>query len=211
MNNDLEIVDVEQSAKKIKLFDKKFIIFTSVVLFITALVVIFNTVIAFTVVVSGSSMKPTFVGGEVLYVSKISELERGDIIIVNIEQEDNSSEELWIIKRLIGMPGDTVGITDGYVYLNGQLLEEEYVSAQGVTEAMDWVERTLGEDEYFYLGDNRGVMQSSDSRTANKGACSREDILGVVTETCIKMQGVSSFMYKITTPIRRIGQIIRGN
>lgn len=198
--------------KKIKFFDKGFIIFTCVVLFITAVVVIFNTVIVFTVVVSGSSMKPTFQGGEVLYVSKISELERGDIIIVKIDQEENSStEEVWIIKRLIGMPGDTVAITDGYVYLNGQLLEEDYVSAQGVTEAMDWIERTLGDDEYFYLGDNRGIMQSSDSRTAKKGACSREDILGVVTETCIKMQGVSSFMYKITTPIRRLGQIIRGN
>ncbi len=203
--------------KKDKFFDKKFFIFSSVLLAIVVIIGVINSVLTFMVVVSGSSMKPTFQGGEVLFVNKVVEPERSDIIIVKVMEKTinvgggSTLQEVWIIKRLIALPGDTVEIKDGYVFVNGTQIKEDYVSKQGITEQLDWQTKTLGQDEYFYLGDNRGVGQSSDSRVSEKGACHREDILGVVTETAIKSKEFSGFIYKITSPFRKLVYRIRGN
>lgn len=211
-----DIKSQEQKPKE-KFFDKKFVIFSCVLLVVIAVSVFVNSVLTFMVVVSGSSMKPTFQGGEVLFVNRTVEPERGDIIIVKVMEKTVTSgggstiQEVWIIKRLIALPGDKVEIKEGYVYVNDQQLEESYLSKQGITEEIDWQTRTLGENEYFYLGDNRGVGQSSDSRDESKGACPREDILGVVTESAIKSMGFSKFVYNFTSPLRNLIYNIRGN
>lgn len=126
--------------------------------------------------VIGLSMYPTLDDGDNLLVDKISyrmhEPERFDIIVF---PEPETGEKNYI-KRIIGMPGETVQIIDGEVYINGDLLEEHYCQ-----ELMDYygvAEEPLeiAEDEYFVLGDNRN--NSKDSRVDVVGNIKREKIIG---------------------------------
>ena len=117
--------------------------------------------------VYGVSMEPEFVEGDVLFVNKLcrnfTEIERFDAVVFQYEYRDHE----YYIKRVIGLPGETVQIVDGKVYIDGELLEDEYG-----TELIEKPRRaaepiTLGEDEYFLLGDNRN--DSSDSRDSDIG------------------------------------------
>lgn len=128
-------------------------------------------------VVSGSSMETTLSDGDNLIVDKLSyrfrDPERFDIIVFPYKYE----ERTFYIKRIIGMPGDTIQIMDGYVYINNELLESD-IYGNEVMEyasiAADPIE--LGEDEYFVLGDNRN--HSSDSRDPSVGVLTRDDLIG---------------------------------
>ena len=128
-------------------------------------------------VVSGSSMETTLSDGDNLIVDKLSyrfrDPERYDIIVFPYKYE----ERTYYIKRIIGMPGDTIQIKDGYVYINNEFLESD-IYGNEVMEyaslAADAIE--LGEDEYFVLGDNRN--HSSDSRDPSVGVLKREDLIG---------------------------------
>lgn len=127
--------------------------------------------------VSGSSMENTLSDGDNLIVDKISyrfhEPERYDIIIFPYQYE----EDTFYIKRIIGLPGERVRIDDaGNIYVNGELLNESYGREvmQNPGTARD--EITLGEDEYFVLGDNRN--NSSDSRDPSVGLIHKKDIIG---------------------------------
>ena len=127
--------------------------------------------------VSGSSMETTLSDGDNLIVDKISyrfhDPERYDIIVFPFKYEENT----YYIKRIIGHPGETVQVVDGYVYINGELLESEVYGAE-VMKAAGIAEEpiTLDEDEYFVLGDNRN--HSSDSRDPSVGVLTREDLIG---------------------------------
>jgi signal peptidase I len=103
------------------------------------------------------SMLPTLEPGEFLMVNKLayrfSDVQRGDIIVFHYPQ--NPAEDF--IKRVIGVPGDTVSVTQGTVYINGQGVDEPYISAPPAYTGQ-W---TIPEDNVFVLGDNRN--QSSDS------------------------------------------------
>lgn len=127
--------------------------------------------------VSGSSMENTLSDGDNLIVDKISyrfhDLERYDIIIFPYKYE----EDTYYIKRIIGLPGEHVRIDDsGNIYINGKVLKESYgrevIQDPGI--ARD--EITLGEGEYFVLGDNRN--NSSDSRDPSVGIIQKKDIIG---------------------------------
>ena len=127
--------------------------------------------------VSGSSMENTLSDGDNLIVDKISyrfhDPERYDIIIFPYKYE----EDTYYIKRIIGLPGEHVRIDDsGNIYINGKVLKESYgrevIQDPGI--ARD--EITLGEDEYFVLGDNRN--NSEDSRFTQVGVIHRDDIVG---------------------------------
>ncbi|MEX1052046.1 MAG: signal peptidase I [Patescibacteria group bacterium] len=111
-------------------------------------------------VVRGQSMEPSFHDGQVLAVSKISyqigNPERGDIVAMFFPGETDKR----FIKRVIGLPGETVVVSDGLVYINGQALPEAYLPSGQAT--VPELTRLLGQDEYFVLGDNRS--NSSDSR-----------------------------------------------
>ena len=129
--------------------------------------------------VSGSSMENTLSDGDNLIVDKISyrfhDPERYDIIIFPYKYE----EDTYYIKRIIGLPGEHVRIDDSVnIYINGKVLKESYgrevIQDPGI--ARD--EITLGEGEYFVLGDNRN--NSIDSRWSDVGNVSREDIVGKV-------------------------------
>lgn len=126
--------------------------------------------------VSGSSMETTLSDGDQLIVDKISyrfrDPKRYDIVVFPYQYEPNT----FYIKRIIGLPGETVQIIDGYVYIDGEQLDEHYgnklMKDPGI--AADPV--TLGDDEYFVLGDNRN--NSKDSRAVNVGPIHRKDLLG---------------------------------
>ena len=123
--------------------------------------------------VDGASMDPTLAHGERLVMIRLGyEPSEGDIVVV---EPDNGSGAPYI-KRIIGMPGETVQIIDGMVYIDGEMLEESYgkevMQYSGV--ASDPIE--LGNDEYFVLGDNRN--NSSDSRDPSVGNIKEDQIIG---------------------------------
>ena len=127
--------------------------------------------------VSGSSMETTLSDGDHLIVDKISyrfsDPERFDIIVFPFQYDTDT----YYIKRIIGMPGETVQIDEsGNIYIDGELLEESYGREviQNPGRASDPVR--LGEDEYFVMGDNRN--NSSDSRDPSVGNIHRRDIIG---------------------------------
>lgn len=126
--------------------------------------------------VSGESMENTLSDGDQLIVDKITyrfqDPERFDVIVFPFHYKENT----YYIKRIIGLPGETVQIADGTIYIDGSPLEESYgrevIQDPGI--AAEPV--TLGEDEYFVLGDNRN--QSSDSRDPSVGLIRRDEIVG---------------------------------
>ena len=125
---------------------------------------------------SGESMETTLSNGDHLIVDKISyrfrDPERYDIVVFPYRLEENT----YYIKRIIGLPGETVQIVDGYVYINGVQLDEHYGNEIMEKPGIAAEPVTLGEDEYFVLGDNRN--NSQDSRTASVGVIHRDEILG---------------------------------
>ncbi len=127
--------------------------------------------------VSGHSMETTLSHGDNLIVDKLTyrfkEPKRYDIIVFPYKYEEN----VFYIKRIVGLPGETVQVVDGYTYINGELLESDIYGAELMEEPGIAAEaKTLGEDEYFVLGDNRN--HSSDSRDPSVGILTREDLLG---------------------------------
>ncbi|MFR2605309.1 MAG: signal peptidase I [Waltera sp.] len=129
--------------------------------------------------VEGASMENTLHNGDNLIVDKLSyrfhDPERFDIIVFPFQFQDNT----YYIKRIIGLPGETVQIMDdGSIYINGEKLEENYgmevIKPETIGRAAEPIE--LGDDEYFVMGDNRN--NSGDSRTDMVGNITRENIIG---------------------------------
>ena len=129
--------------------------------------------------VEGSSMETTLSNGDNLIVDKwtyrFSDPKRFDIIVFPFQYQ----EDTYYIKRIIGLPGETVLIDEkGNIYINGEILEESYgreiIAPENIGLAAEPI--VLGEDEYFVLGDNRN--NSSDSRIAVVGNIHRDDIIG---------------------------------
>ncbi len=132
-------------------------------------------------VVIGSSMYPTLHNADQIIVEKVSRLfssglHRGDIVTIDVH-EQMENEEVHVIKRVIGLPGERVLIQNGKVFIDAKRLSEDYLPEGVLTEELPGagiVEVELGEDEYFVLGDNR--EHSRDSRQF--GPVKRSDILG---------------------------------
>lgn len=120
--------------------------------------------------IEGSSMLPTMSEGQYLIINKLAyfldEPERGDIIVLHFPN-DRSRD---FIKRIIGLPGDTVEIASGQVKVNGVPINEPYIK-DPPTNNQSW---TIPENSYFVMGDNR--LSSSDSRSWSY--LPREDIIG---------------------------------
>lgn len=130
--------------------------------------------------VTSGSMEPGIMTGDTILISEFgSSYEVGDIIVFN----DPDGGENGMIKRIIGVPGDNISVQDGVLYRNGQEQSEYYVVGNwdywqagleyGVGHG-EWVGKTLGEDEYYVMGDNRKI--SKDSRYF--GAITKGAIVG---------------------------------
>jgi signal peptidase I len=139
--------------------------------------------------VSGHSMENTLSHNDHLLVDKISyrfkDPERFDIIVFPFQYD----RDTYYIKRIIGLPGETVQIDyDGNIYIDGEILKESYGKEviQNPGRASEPI--TLGDDEYFVMGDNRN--NSSDSRDLSVGNIKREDIIG---RAFIRIWPLSSF------------------
>lgn len=126
--------------------------------------------------VVGRSMEPTLENGDNLIVDKISyrlrDPERLEIVVFPYRDR----EGVYYIKRIIGIPGDTIYIEDGYVYVNDVKLEEDYIKNLTQDAGIAATPITLGEDEYFVMGDNRN--NSTDSRSVDLGIVRREEFTG---------------------------------
>lgn len=119
---------------------------------IVVVVVLIRTFIITPVRVDGDSMKNTLKNGDILLLYKLRSIDRFDIIVLD-EEKDNEK----IIKRVIGLPGETVAIKKGKIYINDKVIDDEY--AYG--ETSDYNKVTLKDDEYFILGDNRLISKDS--------------------------------------------------
>lgn len=122
------------------------------------------------VIVSGNSMNPTYSDGDVMWARKfdISELKRYQVVVADIQGK-------FVIKRVIGLPNETLQIIDGNVYINGEILKDDYGYPTKIYGcAAD--EIIIGENEYFLMGDNRD--DSLDCRIW--GSVNIESIKGVI-------------------------------
>lgn len=119
---------------------------------IVVVVVLIRTFIITPVRVDGDSMKNTLKNGDILLLYKLSSIDRFDIIVLD-EEKDNEK----IIKRVIGLPGETVAIKKGKIYINDKVIDDEYAYGQ----TSDYNKVTLRDNEYFILGDNRLISKDS--------------------------------------------------
>lgn len=140
MKKQNENVDDSKKDNKIIKFIKELIPYVVILI----VVVVVRTYFFTPIKVSGPSMQPTLEGGEMMILNKIDKVERFDVVVVDIKAED-------IIKRVIALPGESIACENGIIYVNGRRQDEEY--SKGVTG--DFSKITLGDDEYFVLGDNR--------------------------------------------------------
>ena len=127
-------------------------------------------------IVNGHSMMPTLEAGDMCLVDRISysvgDPKRYDVVV--FIREDSGQPN---IKRVIGLPGETIQIISGMVYINGERLEDErldHISLSGIAENPV----VLQEDEYFLIGDN--ADSSEDSRFSNIGNVRRDNIRGKI-------------------------------
>lgn len=133
--------------------------------------------------VNGQSMVPNFQSGDYLLTDKISyrmgEPQRGDVVVFHAPPAANCAKGTGcdFIKRVLGLPGETVEIRNGVVFINGQVLPEPYLPTDFQTLPGAYTQKgpiTLGQSQYFVSGDNRA--HSSDSRAW--GPINIDDIVG---------------------------------
>ena len=149
----------------------KYIILIVTILFIVIYVVSLHQIV-------GTSMTPTLNNGDITILDKISykfnNIKRNDI--VSIYNEDSK----YIVKRIVGLPGESIEYKNNKLYINGEEIKELYLKNQ-ITEDFKLNEigyEKIPEDMYFVLGDNR--KDSLDSRDYNVGLINKKDILGKV-------------------------------
>lgn len=166
----------EQKTEKKKSWIRDFaeLIVTLIVVYAVSMLIV--TYVGQRTIVDGPSMQNTLQDGDNLIVNKIgyrfSDPERFDIVVFDYLYEENTE----YIKRIIGLPGETVQIIDGTIYINGDALEENFGKEEMVNAGIAAVPIELGEDEYFVLGDNRN--HSKDSRDPLVGKVKRSQIVG---------------------------------
>lgn len=133
--------------------------------------------------VEGESMEPSLSDGDSIIIQKVSyylgEPKRFDVIVFPVNNDTEQPNNTYYVKRIIGLPNETVQINDGKVYINDNELEgDNYCLSEILNPGNASDPISLGDDEYFVLGDNRNM--STDSRSDYVGLIHREDIVGEV-------------------------------
>lgn len=152
--------------------------------------------------VSGASMYPTLHNGDRMILSKIGDINRFDVVVLKAPDEN-----VEYIKRVIGMPGDTLELKQGVLYINGKKIEQPFINTEALQKQTVFIddftlqsltgETKIPEGKYFVMGDNRGV--SRDSRMI--GLIDRKAIEGKAVFTIWPMnqfggQKNYSYLYK---------------
>ena len=152
-----------------------------IVLTITASYFITTNVFVKTAV-AGVSMEPTLMEGQVVIVNKIEYYlkspKRNDVIVY---KQSNREHSYYEIKRVIGLPGETVKIKNGIIYINDEVLKEKIKTETIENAGLAEEGIKLDDNEYFVLGDNRN--DSEDSRFASVGNVLKNEILGKAVAT----------------------------
>ena len=130
-------------------------------------------------IVQEHSMENTLVANDYLFISKQSyrlfgDPQRGDIIVFHSSLTTSDGSEKLLVKRIIAIPGDTISITGGVVYINGEAQDEPYTKDGYTNTEMDEV--YVPEGKLFCMGDNR--QNSRDSRDSAIGLVDEDDVLG---------------------------------
>lgn len=162
----------------------KYIIFIVVILIIAVYVVGLQQIV-------GPSMTPTLRNGDIVILDKLSyrfsEIKRDDIVALYY------ADTKFLVKRVVGLPGETVEFKDNKLYINGKYYEEKYLGDDIVTDNFSLEElnyTTIPDDMYLVLGDNRG--DSMDSRDSDVGLIPKKDIYGKVR---FKIWPINEFKY----------------
>ena len=135
---------------------------------ILLVVVLIRTFLVTPIKVNGQSMYDTLSGNEIMLLYRIGEIERYDMVVADLIVDGKKDDTL--IKRVYGLPGETIKCENGVIYINDHKIEDPYAT----NETSDFEAVTLGDDEYFLLGDNRSI--SLDSRII--GPVKEKDIEG---------------------------------
>ncbi|MCI9012550.1 MAG: signal peptidase I [Lachnospiraceae bacterium] len=147
----------------------------SLVAVFLAFVIVFSVGMRTSII--GDSMERTLFNGQEILVNrviyKLSTPKRGDVIV--FLPNGNQNSHLYV-KRVVGLPGETVQIRDGSVYIDGVFLEEPEEFDKMIDAGIAENELTLAVDEFFVLGDNRN--SSEDSRSGNIGGVKKDNIIG---------------------------------
>ena len=149
---------------------------------IAALIAFAITLVIKPTVVKESSMEPNFYENDYLFLNKLAykmgEPKKGDVIVFRTNVRDEKGKKKLYIKRVIGVPGDTIDVRDNNVYIDGELDDQKYTK-DGMTETEPEEEitgLTVPEGKYFCMGDNRAV--SIDSRDKSVGLVDKDVIVG---------------------------------
>lgn len=185
----ISVQELENELKRENYRSKYFKILTSTIyalIIVAAVAAIVATLIMPVLQISGSSMTPTFQEGEIVFSIKTKNLKPGDIIAFYHGNK-------ILVKRVIAGAGSWVNITiDGDVYVNGELLEENYIQEKMLGETNITYPYQVPDGSWFVLGDHREV--SIDSRNSEIGCIKQEDIVGKI-------------IFRVW-PLKRIGKII---
>ena len=140
-----------------------------------AFVIVFSVGMKTSVI--GDSMEPMLYNGQEILMNRVvyrlSSPKRGDVVVFLPNGNQNSH---YYVKRVVGLPGETVQIQNGNVYVDGVLLDEDDMFDKMIDAGIAENELNLAVDEFFVLGDNRN--SSEDSRSGNIGAVKKDTIVG---------------------------------
>lgn len=169
--------DSDDKKPLLKRIGKELLIWTTEIIIVIGLAYFVANFVLEKSTMIGDSMENTLQEGDKILVNKFaykfSDPHRFDVIVF---KQNGKEHSYYNIKRIVGLPGETVQIKDGLVYIDGKALTEKVITDPIVNGGLADDEITLDENEYFVLGDNRN--NSEDSRFANIGNIIKDDIVG---------------------------------